>query len=291
MTAHDLSPLIQAHELQALLQTPTDLKIIDARFDLMKPNYGLESYLSGRIPSALRLDLEKDLCNIKTGNNGRHPIKSDDALIQVLQKIGLNNHDHIIVYDDKSGMFASHIWWVLKHLGHDKVQLLNGGISAWKAMNGEIETALPQKVPQGNIELRESDFNLVLMEEILEYVTGDPDYQLQIVDARGEARFKGEVEPLDPIAGHIPTAMNYPFEQNLNEMGLFKSPEVLRSQWQTFLQGIDPSSIVNQCGSGVSACHNLFAIYYAGLGATQLYHGSWSEWCADTTRPMATKRD
>ncbi|UNM97289.1 sulfurtransferase [Ignatzschineria rhizosphaerae] len=288
---HALSPLIQAHELQQLIQKSPHLKIIDARFDLMNPNYGHESYIKGRIPTALRLDLEKDLCNLKNGNNGRHPIKPDNLLIDVLQNIGLNNDDHIIVYDDKSSMFASHAWWVLKHLGHENVQLLNGGITAWKALNGEIETTDPKPISKGNIELRESDFGLIMLEEILEYVTGDPDYQLQIIDARGEARFKGETEPLDPIAGHIPTAMNYPFEYNLNEMGLFKSPEVLRSQWQEFLQGIDPSTIVNQCGSGVSACHNLFSIYYADLGATQLYHGSWSEWCADPTRPMATKHD
>lgn len=292
MAAQNFSPLIQAHELQEIQKQLPNLKVIDVRFDLTNPHYGTESYLAGRIPGALRLDLEKELCNIKTGNNGRHPIKSDEALIKLLQNIGLNNDDHIVVYDDKSGMFASHVWWILKHLGHEKVQLLNGGITAWKAINGEIETiALDHIIPKGSIEIRESDFGLVSLEEILEYVDGDPDYQLQIVDARGEARFRGEVEPLDPIAGHIPTAINYPFERNLNEVGLFKSAEQLQQEWSDFLQGTDPSTIVNQCGSGISACHNLFSIYYAGLGPTQLYHGSWSEWCADPTRPMATKRD
>lgn len=292
MTTSDFSPLIQAHELQTLLSQLPHIKIIDARFDLMNPHYGYESYLTGRIPGALRLDLEKELCYVKTGNNGRHPIKSDEELIQLLQNIGLNDEDHIVIYDDKSGMFASHIWWILKHLGQEKVQLLNGGFTAWKALNGEIETkALDHIIPKGTISIRESDFGLVPIEEILEYVEGDPDYQLQIIDARGEARFRGEVEPLDPIAGHIPTAINYPFERNLNEIGLFKSAKELHQEWSEFLQGIDPATIVNQCGSGISACHNLFSLYYAGLGPTQLYHGSWSEWCADPTRPMATKRD
>lgn len=292
MAETTFSPLIQAQELQTLITQNPDIKIIDVRFDLGNPHYGETSYATGRIPGALRLDLEKELCTVKTGNNGRHPIQSDQFLIQLLQKIGINNEDHIVVYDDKSGMFASHMWWILKHLGHDKVQLLNGGIFAWKTINGEIDTAAPTTdFPLGNIELRESEFGLIPLEEILEYVDGDPDVQLQIVDARGNARFLGEMEPLDPIAGHIPTAINYPFEQNLTEDGLFKSAEKLRQEWSDFLQGIDPKTIVHQCGSGISACHNLFATYYAGLGPTQLYHGSWSEWCADPTRPMATKQN
>lgn len=292
MNASDFSPLIQAHELQTLCQKVPNLKIIDVRFDLMNPHYGRDAYLSGRIPGALRLDLEQDLCGIKTGNNGRHPLKKTEELIEILQNRGLNNDDHIVIYDDKSGMFASHTWWVLKHLGHEKVQLLNGGFSAWNEIGGTIETSAPQQnLSKGDLSLRESDFDLIPLEEILDYVTGDPDNQLQIVDARGEARFRGEIEPLDPIAGHIPTAINYPFERNLNAEGLFKSSHILRQEWLDFLQGIDPRTIVNQCGSGVSACHNLFALYYAGLGATQLYHGSWSEWCADTNRPMVTKNE
>lgn len=287
MTNLPFSPLIQADELQLLLEKNPNIKVIDARFDLSNPQYGTELYLKERIPGALRVNLEQDLCAVKTGNNGRHPIKSDESLITVFQNMGLNNEDHIVVYDDKSGMFASHIWWVLRHLGHEKVQLLNGGITAWKAINGDIEHAAPiANITQGNLDIRESEFGLIPLEEILEYVEGDPDDQLQLIDARGAARFRGEVEPLDPIAGHIPTALNYPFEQNLDEKGLFKPASVLHQEWSEFLQGIDPKTIVNQCGSGISACHNLFAIYYAGLGITQLYHGSWSEWCADPSRPM-----
>ncbi len=290
MTITNFSPLIEADELQLLRQQCAPLKIIDVRFDLTNSHYGNEAYLKGRIPSAQRLDLEQSLCRVKTGNNGRHPIKSDNELIEILQNIGLNNQDHIIIYDDKNGMFASHVWWILKHLGHDKVQLLNGGFSAWNAMNGEIEIIAPTpNIPRGDITLRDSDFHVIPLEEILEYVKGDPDDQLQIIDARGEARFRGEEEPLDPIAGHIPTAINYPFERNLDPTGSFKPAAKLRQEWHQFLQGIDPRTIVNQCGSGVSACHNLFALYYAGFGPTQLYHGSWSEWCADRSRPMITQ--
>lgn len=286
-----LSPLIEAIELNTLLNSDLSpgmpLKIIDVRFDLGNPSYGDDEYRKGHIPGALRLDLERDICAPKTGDNGRHPLKSQDALIEVLQEIGINNHDRIVVYDDKSGMFASHAWWVLRHLGHHNVHVLNGGFHHWQAINGDIDTTIATPI-RGDITSRESDFNLVSLPETLDYVKGDRHQKMQIVDARGAARFRGEVEPLDPIAGHIPTAINYPFEQNLNSSGTFKDPATLKAQWSEFLKEIDPSTIVHQCGSGVSACHNLFALYYAGFGPTQLYHGSWSEWCADKDRPMIT---
>lgn len=288
MTANALSPLIDSISLQSLLEAKAPIKIIDARFDLGNAQYGNVQYQKGHIPTALRLDLERDICAPKTGYNGRHPLKTEDALIEALQNIGINNDDHVIIYDDKSGMFASHIWWVFRHLGHENVQLLNGGYAAWQAINGEIEQDIPQVPARGDISLHESDFELVYLPEILDFVLGNHNETLQIIDARGEARFAGKMEPLDPIAGHIPSAINYPFERNLTETGLFKDQATLHSEWTQFLNNREPSTLVHQCGSGISSCHNLFSLYYAGFGPTKLYHGSWSEWCADSERPMVT---
>ena len=301
------SPLIQADELQYLLQQKLEsqnshLKILDARFDLANPQYGKTSFLASRIPTAQFFDLETDLCTEKTGQNGRHPLKTDEELLELFQNAGINNEDHIVIYDDKSGMFASHLWWILKHLGHEKVQILNGGLDAWKQLNENLETSAPATdFPSGNISFKENDFELLLIDEVIDKVQKNlsknasetshnlPD--IQIIDARGNARFKGEVEPLDPVAGHIPSAINYPFENNLDAQGYFKSSEEIQQAWRDFLGETPIELIVNQCGSGVSACHNLFSLYYAGLGATKLYHGSWSEWCADSSRPMITKMD
>ncbi len=295
MTVSKLSPLIEAIDAKALIHNlPADpsknagIKFIDARFDLGNPHYGNEAYQASHIPDALRVDLDMDICAPKTGHNGRHPLKSQDALIALFQDLGINVDDRVIVYDDKSGMFASHIWWILRHLGHENVQVMNGGFSKWQSVDGAISSDIPNIHTRGNIIARESDFNLIPLSEVLRFVEGNRHEKLQLLDARGSARFRGEVEPLDPIAGHIPTAINYPFEQNLNSEGLFKDAETLHQQWSTFLGDIAPSTLVNQCGSGVSACHNLFALYYAGFGPTQLYHGSWSEWCADKSRPMVT---
>ncbi|MHC5224919.1 sulfurtransferase [Ignatzschineria sp. LJL83] len=303
----NFSPLIQADELQYLLQQKLEeqnphLKILDARFDLANPQYGKNAFLIARIPTAQFFDLEMDLCTEKTGQNGRHPLKSQEELLELFKNAGIHNEDHIIVYDDKSGMFASHLWWILKHLGLEKVQVLNGGLDAWKKLNKDLETSMPATdFPSGNISFRENDFELLLIDEVLDKIQENlaknaleashnlP--KIQVIDARGNARFNGEVEPLDPIAGHIPSAINYPFENNLNEGGYFKSKEDIKKDWLEFLGETPIELIVNQCGSGVSACHNLFSLYYAGLGATKLYHGSWSEWCADPSRPMITKAD
>ena len=292
MTDKTLSPLINAQDLQQLFTNRewgrAPLKILDARFDLMNPLYGSQVYQESRIPTALRIDLEKDVCAAKTGQNGRHPIQSPNVLIRLMQNLGINHEDHIVIYDDKSGMFASHIWWVLRYLGHANVQILNGGFAAWQEAGLDIEITVPTTIEMpGNITLQESEFSLITTDEIISDLAAKEQRALQIIDARGAARFRGEMEPLDPVAGHIPFAINRPFELNLGEDGRFKDHVTLQAEWETRLAGIEPDQIVHQCGSGVSACHNLFALYYAGFGPTKLYHGSWSEWCADTERPVA----
>ncbi len=283
-----VSPLIQVEELSSHL-SDANWKVIDVRYDLADPQYGQNSYQTARIPGALWLDLEEDLCAERTGYNGRHPLASQDVLIEKLQNLGINNDDHIVFYDDQNSMLACHAWWILRYLGHESVQVLDGGYKAWVDAGLPLETDNPQAInEQGDIELKESDFEVVFLAEILDHILGNRQEGLQLVDARGTARFEGKEEPLDPVAGHIPTAINYPFAQNLTERGTFKDPATLKSEWLAFLDGIEPATIVHQCGSGVSACHNLFALYYAGLGISRLYHGSWSEWCSDHNRPIVT---
>lgn len=283
-----LSPLISAEALQQTLNDP-NLVIVDARYDLMDDGYGDKVYAVSRISKALRVDLGIDLCAEITETTGRHPLKSRNDLEALMQDLGINHDSHIVIYDDNGGMFAIHLWWVLHWLGHDQVQILEGGLQAWQRAGYALETDAPQvSQTQGNFIIKESEFGTVIADDILEDIVSVT-AQLCVVDARGEARYRGDIEPLDPVAGHIPGAINRPFEYNLTEDGLFKDPETLKAEWMEFLENQRGKMIVHQCGSGVSACHNIFAMYYAGLGIAKLYPGSWSEWCKNPTRPMITK--
>lgn len=284
-----LSPLISAEALQQTLNDP-NLVIVDARYDLMDDGYGDKVYAVSRISKALRVDLEIDLCTDITETTGRHPLKSRQDLEALMQDLGINHDSHIVIYDDNGGMFAIHLWWVLHWLGHESVQVLEGGLQAWQRAGYALETdALQVNQTQGNFIAKESEFGTVIADDILEDIVSGV-AQLCVVDARGEARYRGDVEPLDPVAGHIPGAINRPFEFNLKEDGMFKDPQTLKAEWINVLDGQSGKIIVHQCGSGVSACHNIFAMYYAGLGVAKLYPGSWSEWCKDSTRPMVTQQ-
>lgn len=283
-----VNPLITTHELQQLLtEDPDNLTVIDARFDLMNPAYGAAAYIKERIPTSLRIELEKDICSGVTATTGRHPLKPLADIEKCLQKLGINQESAVVIYDDKNSMFAIHIWWVMSMLGHQNVQVLNGGLTAWQADGYGLETDVPREVKSyGDFTITKSQFGTVSANDIMQFLK-DGTGNFCIVDARGEPRYRGEVEPLDPVAGHIPTAINRPFELNLNEDGKLKCPTVLKAEWEQFLENHTDAKIVHQCGSGVSGCHNLFAMVYAGLGATMLYPGSWSEWCKDSNRPIA----
>ncbi|GAA5095960.1 sulfurtransferase [Wohlfahrtiimonas larvae] len=286
MSTQTLSPLISADTLYQKLND-AKLIILDARFNLMNENYGDEVYAQNRIPQALRVDLGIDLCTDITPDTGRHPLKSRENLEALMQDLGVNHDSHIVVYDDNGGMFAIHLWWVLHWLGHEKVQVLEGGLQAWQKAGYELEITAPQvNQMQGDFVAKMSEFSTVTADDILEDIISNQG-KLCVVDARGAARYHGDVEPLDPVAGHIPNAINRPFELNLKEDGTFKDPEMLKTEWMAFLDGYCHQTIIHQCGSGVSACHNIFAMYYAGLGIQKLYPGSWSEWCKSPTRPVA----
>lgn len=289
MSMPTLSPLISAEALHQKLNDP-NLIILDARYQLMNDEYGDQAYAVNRITKALRVDLGIDLCADITETTGRHPLKPRQDLEALLQDLGINHDSHIVIYDDNGGMFSIHLWWVLHWLGHESVQVLEGGLQAWQKAGYALETEAPQvNQTQGDFVAKDSEFGIVTADDILADIVSDQQ-QLCIVDARGEARYRGESEPLDAVAGHIPHAINRPFEYNLTKDGLFKDPETLKVEWINVLDDQYGKMIVHQCGSGVSACHNIFAMYYAGLGIAKLYPGSWSEWCKDPTRPMITQQ-
>lgn len=262
---------------------------IDTRYDLFDVQSGPHLYAQGRIPGALFFDQSQVMVGACTGTNGRHPLPQLALFKQLLQQAGLSPEQQIILYDDSSGQSAARLWWMLRWAGYPHVALLDGGWQAWQAAQAPIDTQpvdvqrvsrlaqqlglttqIAEDADQGNMPLCQR-------ETILAQLNAP---RLCIIDARAAERYRGEVEPLDPIAGHIPGALNRPTSQNLRPDGRFKSAEQLKSEWMALIAGFSPTEVVHQCGSGITACHNLFAMELAGLTGSALYAGSWSEWVA-----------
>ncbi len=281
-----LSPLITAAALRAQLAAGTPVQIVDCSFDLADAGAGERLHAQGRLPGALYLHLDRDLSGAKTGTTGRHPLPTREAFAGTLAARGLRDDQPIVVYDQAGAMYAARAWWMLRWAGHGAVQVLDGGIGAWQAAGGALDSGPPAPHPaQPGFALRRP------LEAMLDYATlraelGRPDRL--IVDARAPDRFRGENETLDPVAGHIPGALNRVFRLNLAADGGFKPAGVLRVEWQALLAGRAPEALVMQCGSGVTACHNLLALQAAGLSGGRLYPGSWSEWCAQPDTVVAT---
>ena len=264
--------------------TPSEPCYLDVSFDLTDPQAGRAAFEASHVPGAVHLDLDQDLCAPKTGRNGRHPLPSREQFAQTLGSLGLQPLHDVVVLDRGNAMFAARLWWMLLWAGHSRVRVLDGGHAAWVAAGGPTETGpgRPRRAeappyPLGEPKVRQVDANAVLAG------LG----RMRLIDARAPERFRGEVEPLDPVAGHIPGAMNLPFAGNLAADGRFLPPEALQARWAPAL-GAAPQDVVHQCGSGVTACHNLLASAAAGLPLGVLYPGSWSEWCSDTARPVVT---
>ena len=279
-----MEPLISALELQDLLSDDDALILLDARHDLGNHQLGREQYLEGHIPGAIFLDHEIDLCGPKTGKNGRHPLPDREEFIRLLGNLGIGPQANIVVYDARDSMFAAHLWWMLRWAGCTKVRVLNGGWSAWGQISGDIEREKPApRAPvvweSGATGMPVVDANAVLAN------INQPVFT--VIDARAENRFRGENETIDPVAGHIPGAINWPFSRNLDSDGFFLPVDELKSGFAQLLGNNKPEQIVHQCGSGISACHNLLAMEVAGLTGSALYPGSWSEWCSDSSRPVA----
>jgi thiosulfate/3-mercaptopyruvate sulfurtransferase len=281
--------LISVDQLKALQSANAPLRVFDCSFDLMKPEAGEASYRASHIPGAVYVHLDRDLSD-KTGagvNGGRHPLPSRDKFAAWLGSVGFSNDMQAVVYDRQGANYCGRLWWMLKWAGHDNVAVLDGGLQAWAAtenVDTHINfTDLPKHSKQKYTLSHE--LNGFVATKTIVTNLGRPSQTL--IDARATPRFKGEVEPLDPVAGHIPGALNRPFGLNLGADGKFKPAAVLKAEFEALLAGRDPATVVHHCGSGVSAVPNVLAMEIAGLGRTALYAGSWSEWCSDSSRPFA----
>ena len=269
--------LITAAELQAL--PSHQLLLIDAGFDLADPSAGERAYTAAHLPGAHYLHLDRDMSAAKTGSNGRHPLPDRAVFGAKLVALGLNTDSQVVCYDAQGGMYAARLWWMLRWIGHAAVAVLDGGQAAWP---GPLTTDLPV-VRTGNFKLGEP-----LVAQIDATGLRGQLGQVRLIDARAPERFRGEVEPLDKQAGHIPGASNRLFKLNLAADGRFKSADQLKAEFSALLGASQPGQVVHACGSGVTACHNLLAMEHAGLAGSTLYPGSWSEWSSDSNRPIAT---
>lgn len=278
--------LISAKELQQQLHEFNTV-VFDVRHDLMNHRLGRQQYMQAHIPGAYFLDNEAELVGACTGTNGRHPLPDLAGFSQLMQQYQLNKETKIIVYDASQGHMAARTWWLLRWAGFEQVMLLDGGWQAWLEAGGVTDNhlALPP-VPHHHDQPKPviAHQNIVSAEQILEQL-GSPRFTL--VDARAAERYRGEKEPIDPIAGSIPGALNRPTSANLQPNGCFKSAEQLHTEFTELLSNIAPESVVHYCGSGMTACHNVFAMELAGLTGSAIYPGSWSEWIADPARPRA----
>lgn len=281
-------PVAQLISPQALneRQAHPSLVILDCRFALEDPDYGHSSYVEGHIGGAQFADLERHLSGpVIKGITGRHPLPEPSALLEQLRAWGINKDSDVVLYDDGPGAFSARAWWLLAWLGkRDGVFILDGGLKAWHAAGFKLTTDEPVVVP-GTFD-GQPDSHLVLSAEQLQTRLGQPG--LTLIDARAKPRFRGEVEPIDPIPGHIPGAQCAAFNENLDSSGRFLPAEQLKQRFAEQLAGRSPDELVAYCGSGVTACHNLFALALAGYPLGKLYAGSWSEWINDPARGVAT---
>ncbi len=274
--------LIKASEL-ALHIGDENWATIDCRFSLEKPEQGFQDYLTSHIAGAVYAHLDRDLSGIKEpGKTGRHPLPGIRAFAETVSSWGIDSETQVVVYDDSSGSTAARLWWMLRWAGHEKSALLDGGWNSWQSSGRPVRSGKEIR-PEKTFEPREISGFLFSADQVLQTMK-NPDYR--VLDARAEARYRGEVEPIDPVAGHIPGAVSSPFLENLTPEGMFLAPDVLRKRYEKLIKNVPPQNVICYCGSGVTAAHNLLALAHAGLGMGKLYAGSWSEWIADPTRPI-----
>jgi len=259
------------------------LAVIDCRFDLMAPEAGKRAYLTAHIPGARYADLNRDLAAPVGPATGRHPLPSPDLLALLLGLLGIANGVQVVAYDAANGSIAARLWWMLRWLGHFEAAVLERGFAAWVAMGGALESGDVAPAAM-HFSARVDSLAVSSSAEVLE-ASRNP--LRLVVDARAPERYTGAVEPLDPIAGHVPGAVNHPFTANLSADGRFLAKPLLRRRWEERLAGTPPANVIAMCGSGVTACHNLLSLEAAGLTGAKLYAGSWSEWIRDPTRPVA----
>jgi thiosulfate/3-mercaptopyruvate sulfurtransferase len=275
--------LVSAASLQQHIDDPR-WRVFDVRHDLIDLDAGRRAYREGHIPGAQFASIDDDLSGTKTGRNGRHPLPQRAALAERFRAWGIDGGTQIVAYDAHGGQFAGRLWWLARWLGHRAVAVLDGGWPAWLAAGGARDTAVsaPQR---GDFVAGEPVAPAVTVSQLAEALAAKA---CMLVDARLPERYRGEQEPIDPVAGHIPGALNRPWTHNLAADQRFKDAEQLRQELLALIGARSPAKVVFQCGSGVTACHHLLAMELAGLPGASLYAGSWSEWIADPARPVAT---
>ena len=270
--------LVHANQLQANLGRE-DWAIVDTRFYLPEPDWGAAEYVEAHIPGAIYAHLDRDLSGPPAGTNGRHPMPSVEQMVDRFSKWGIDDDVQVVVYDNAGGQIASRLWWMLRYLGHDAVAVLDGGLPVF---GGELRGGHEERTPR-SFTPQVQDAMRIDIDAVARHR-----HDHLLIDARAGERFRGENETLDPVAGHIPGAYNLPCASNLNADGRFLSPSELRARFEAVVGGKNVTEVVSYCGSGVTACHNLLAMEVAGIQGARLYPGSWSEWCADATRPIET---
>jgi thiosulfate/3-mercaptopyruvate sulfurtransferase len=276
--------LISAPQLLALQAAGTPLVLLDCGFDLADPTAGESAYTQDHLPAAQYAHLDRDLSGAKTGLNGRHPLPARQALAARVGQWGITPGVQVVVYDNQAMPYAARAWWLLRWLGHGQVAVLDGGRSAWLAAGGTLSATVPTPANLPPYPAADADAMPTIDTPSMQARLG----RVTLLDARAGERFRGEVEPLDPVAGHIPGATLRFFKDNLGADGCFKPAAQLRAELAALgVQASNMAGVVQQCGSGVTACHNLLAAAHAGLGISTLYPGSWSEWCSDAARPVA----
>lgn len=275
--------LVTTEEMAGHLDDPKWV-IFDTRHDLADVGMGRRAYAAGHIPNAYFLHMDEDLSGPMTGKNGRHPLPDIDKFAARMNECGVAPGVQVVAYDDSGGCFAVRLWWLLCWLGHEDVALLDGGFPQWRKEERPVTQEIPPSRP-GKFVAR-PHLGETVDAHFVEHVRESP--RVKLIDARAAPRFAGETEPLDPVAGHIPGAVNRFWKSNLLPDGRFKTPSALRKEFADLLAGTAAEQSVHMCGSGVTACHNMYALALAGLPAGRLYPGSWSEWCADPSRPVAT---
>jgi thiosulfate/3-mercaptopyruvate sulfurtransferase len=283
--------LIDVDSLRKLLGEP-QLAVVDCRFDLMNPEAGRQAYLRAHIPGARYADLNRDLSAPVATHTGRHPLPAPESFAVRLEALGIGNDTQVVAYDDANGSIAARLWWMLRWVGHGAVAVLDGGFKAWTAAAGALQSGAVESAERRPGTQRFTpriDADSVLSTAELERALRDP--RAVLVDARAQERYAGTVEPIDPVAGHIPGAVNHPFTANLDAEGRFLPAAELKRRWQQRLAGKEPENLLAMCGSGVTACHNLLSLEVAGLGGGKLYAGSWSEWIRDPQRPTARGKE
>jgi thiosulfate/3-mercaptopyruvate sulfurtransferase len=277
-----LTTLIDPATLASRLDDP-GLVVIDCRFSLDDVTWGEREFTGRHIPGAVYAHLDRDLSGPKRGTNGRHPLPDPRELAKTFGRLGIDNGVQVVAYDQDSGIFASRLWWLLRWLGHDAVAVLDGGLAAWLAEGHPTSAVRTESLPRTFIGRPRPEL-VADIDDVAGHL-GQADWRL--LDARAPERFRGDSEPLDKAAGHIPGAANRFYKRNLDEGGRFRPAAELRAQLEGSTSGVGADHVIAYCGSGVTACHNLLAMEHAGLPGAKLYAGSWSEWSSDPSRPTA----